>query len=90
MPEPDGPRKTVIVTGASRGVGLAIAERLAAADYRIVAIARAEGELAAARQRLAGSGEIVFRQSDVFSAQSRLFAAEAAYDRYLARLSRGG
>ena len=56
---------TVIVTGASRGVGLAISESLAAAGFRVVGVARAEGELGAARERLAGEGEIVFRPFDL-------------------------
>ena len=34
----------VIVTGASRGLGLGIAERLVAAGYRIIAIARGQSE----------------------------------------------
>jgi 3-oxoacyl-[acyl-carrier protein] reductase len=60
---------TVIVTGASRGVGLAIARRLATAGFRVVGVARAEGpELSAARQALAdkpGAAEIVFRRFDL-------------------------
>jgi 3-oxoacyl-[acyl-carrier protein] reductase len=68
MPEPEGGLKTVVVTGASRGLGLAITERLAAAGFRIVAVARSEGELGAARDRLereAGAGEIVYRRFDL-------------------------
>jgi len=34
----------IIVTGASRGLGLAIARKLAAAGYRVIAIARHESE----------------------------------------------
>ncbi|HKR90575.1 MAG TPA: SDR family oxidoreductase, partial [Phenylobacterium sp.] len=67
MADAGGPR-TVIVSGASRGVGLAIAERLAAAGFRVIAIARAEGDLPAARARLAtaaGPGELVFRPFDL-------------------------
>jgi 3-oxoacyl-[acyl-carrier protein] reductase len=69
MAEPaDGP-KTVIVTGASRGVGLATAVRLAEAGFRVVAVARSQGEsLAAAADALGagpGGGEIVFRGFDL-------------------------
>ena len=40
--------RNVIVTGGSRGLGLAIARQLAAAHYRVIAIARkASEELAA-------------------------------------------
>jgi 3-oxoacyl-[acyl-carrier protein] reductase len=34
----------VLVTGGSRGIGLAIAQRLAAADYNVIAVARRESE----------------------------------------------
>ncbi len=61
--------RSVIVTGASRGVGLAIARRLAATGFRVIAIARSEGEaLPAARAELAGqpnAGEIAFRPFDL-------------------------
>ena len=51
VPEP--PIRNVIVTGGSRGLGLAIAQRLAASGFRVIAIARQEGAaLAAARAEL--------------------------------------
>jgi 3-oxoacyl-[acyl-carrier protein] reductase len=57
---------SVIITGASRGVGLAIARHLAGEGYRIIAIARSEGEeLPATRAGLTGPGEIVFRPFDL-------------------------
>jgi len=40
--------RTVLVTGASRGLGLAIARHLAAADYRVIALARRESKEVAA------------------------------------------
>jgi 3-oxoacyl-[acyl-carrier protein] reductase len=60
--------RNVIVTGGSRGLGLAIVERLARDGYRVLAVARAEGEgLNAAREAAAraGAGEIVFRGCDL-------------------------
>ncbi|QUD88234.1 SDR family NAD(P)-dependent oxidoreductase [Phenylobacterium montanum] len=61
--------RSAIVTGASRGVGLAVAQRLAGAGYRVVAIARRESEpLAVAMaeaKATAGAGEIVFRPFDL-------------------------
>ncbi len=56
----------VIVTGGSRGLGLAMAKRLAAAGYRVIAIARNDTEQRAAASLACGeSGEIVFRSADL-------------------------
>jgi 3-oxoacyl-[acyl-carrier protein] reductase len=67
--EPCAKKPIVIVTGASRGVGLAAARRLAGAGFCVVAVARSEGpELCAARQALAeapGAAKIVFRPFDL-------------------------
>jgi 3-oxoacyl-[acyl-carrier protein] reductase len=70
--------RNVLVTGGSRGLGLAIASRLASAGYRVVALARSEsGELRAAIERLAARprratgegggavGELRFRAFDL-------------------------
>jgi 3-oxoacyl-[acyl-carrier protein] reductase len=65
MPDPVKPapskpapsKRNVVVTGGSRGLGLAIARRLAAAGYGVVAIARkTSGQLAAAVQEVGKSG----------------------------------
>ena len=41
----------VLVTGGSRGIGLAIAQRLAAANYNVIAVARRESEALTAAMR---------------------------------------
>jgi len=58
----------VLVTGASRGLGLAIAERLAREGYRVIALARADSEArqaAAQDAKAQGAGEILFRAFDL-------------------------
>jgi 3-oxoacyl-[acyl-carrier protein] reductase len=60
--------RNVIVTGGSRGLGLAIASTLAAAGYRALAVARRESEeLRAARDAAvaAGQGAVEFRSFDL-------------------------
>ena len=70
-------QKNVIVTGGSRGLGLGIARKLAAAGYRVIAIARGESEQLACAMREVKSGEqssLVFKAFDLenFSAISAL------------------
>jgi NAD(P)-dependent dehydrogenase (short-subunit alcohol dehydrogenase family) len=50
------PAKTCVITGASRGIGLAIALRFARAGYRIVAGARHEDQLQRAVRQIAAAG----------------------------------
>lgn len=60
--------RNVIVTGASRGLGLAIAATLAAGGYRVIAVARKEtDELRAAAATAAREqrGEVRFRSFDL-------------------------
>jgi 3-oxoacyl-[acyl-carrier protein] reductase len=57
----------VVVTGASRGIGLAIADRLARDGFRVLAVARRETEALAAAMKLAerGSGAVTFCPLDL-------------------------
>jgi len=60
--------RNVLVTGASRGIGLAIASRLVACQYRVLAIARSETEELAqlrAQAKSSGSEGLSFRGFDL-------------------------
>jgi 3-oxoacyl-[acyl-carrier protein] reductase len=58
--------RNVVVTGASRGLGLAIARKLVASGDRVIAVARQESaELTAAMQEGGGIGALAFRPFDL-------------------------
>ena len=60
--------RNVIVTGASRGLGLEIAATLAASGYRVIAIARSQSEPLRAlieSTRAAGRGAVQFQAFDL-------------------------
>jgi 3-oxoacyl-[acyl-carrier protein] reductase len=65
--------RNAIVTGASRGLGLAISTALAAAGYRVIAVARRPSEAlsaAIAASAAAGAGHIEFRAQDLMQTQA--------------------
>ncbi len=62
---------TAIITGASRGLGLALADALADRGWRLVIDARHEDELEAARAQLADRAEVVALAGDVADAWHR-------------------
>jgi len=60
--------RNVIVTGGSRGIGLAITTQLAATGYRVIAVARKPSDAltaASAEAKSAGVGAIEFRARDL-------------------------
>ena len=69
---------TSIVTGASRGLGLALARALADRGHRLVIDARGADALEAAREELAGSAEVVAIAGDVSDPTHRQRLVEAA------------
>src|SRR5919106_6313235 len=69
---------STIVTGASRGLGLALASELARRGRRLVIDARGEDELEAARARLAAATEVVALPGDVATEAHRRALIAAA------------
>jgi NAD(P)-dependent dehydrogenase (short-subunit alcohol dehydrogenase family) len=76
--------RTAIVTGASRGLGLALARDLAASGWNLVVDARDESALRAAHATLTGSGRAVAAPGDVADPDHRRALVDAA--RELGRL----
>ncbi len=71
--------KTALVTGASRGIGFAIAEGLVAEGARVVIAARTQAALDSAAERLGeGGGEVFAVAADVSSAKGVLKLVAAA------------
>jgi NAD(P)-dependent dehydrogenase (short-subunit alcohol dehydrogenase family) len=73
--------QTALITGASRGLGLALARALAQRSWRLVIDARTETELEGARAELAAQTEVVAVAGDVADAWHRGLLVEAAGDR---------
>ena len=74
--------RVAIVTGASRGIGRAIALRLAAAGARVVAGARADHAQPVAREIEAAGGAAVAVPLDVTEAESIAAMTRTALDRF--------
>lgn len=70
--------RTALITGASRGLGLALARRLAAEGWELILDARGGGALEDARAELAPLTEVVSIPGDVTSGEHRRALAQAA------------
>ena len=72
--------RTAIVTGASRGLGLALARALAERGWRLVVDARGAAALEAAREELAGLTDVIAVVGDVADGAHRRELVAAAGD----------
>jgi NAD(P)-dependent dehydrogenase (short-subunit alcohol dehydrogenase family) len=70
--------RAALVTGASRGLGLALARELARTGWALIIDARGEAALEAARAELAEKTRVVAIHGDVADAEHRRALAEAA------------
>lgn len=77
---PAAARRVAIVTGASRGLGEALAEGLAREGWSLVIDARTPADLEAVRARLAGLTEVVAVAGDVTDPEHRSRVVRAAAD----------
>jgi NAD(P)-dependent dehydrogenase (short-subunit alcohol dehydrogenase family) len=70
--------ETALITGASRGLGLALARELARRSWRLVLDARGADALEAARAELAASTEVIAIPGDVVDAEHRSALVQVA------------
>lgn len=77
-------KKTVIVTGASRGIGRAISLKLAADGFIVIAAARANAEKAAdyISELTAISPESIYVSADISLAEDRVRLVDTAFARF--------
>ena len=73
-----GRKKTALITGASKGLGLTLARYLASRRYRLVITARGRDELQAAAAELAETSSVIAIAGDVREAAHRQALIEAA------------
>ena len=72
--------KTALITGASRGLGLALARRLAREDWTLIIDARGAEALEATRAELAQLTRVIAIPGDVTDEEHRRVLAEAAHE----------
>jgi NAD(P)-dependent dehydrogenase (short-subunit alcohol dehydrogenase family) len=72
------PQRTALITGASRGLGLALARSLAAGGWTLIIDARGEEDLERSRAELAEQTRVVAIPGDVSDPEHRAALADAA------------
>lgn len=82
MAERGEKRETLLLTGASTGLGLALARRLLASSYRLVLTAREESLERFAAAGIAESERVHLRPLDVVDSEQRHRVVEEAADRW--------
>ncbi|QIG80773.1 SDR family NAD(P)-dependent oxidoreductase [Stakelama tenebrarum] len=75
-------KPVVLITGASAGIGDAIARRFAAAGWNIVGVARRKERLEALKESLAGTAEVAICVGDVTDPQVPVAAVKTAMDSF--------
>src|ERR671910_2157291 len=73
-------RRTAIITGASRGLGLALARALAEEDWTLILDARTEDVLESAGEELSKRTHVVAIPGDVTAPEHRAALARAAHE----------
>lgn len=72
------PRRTSLITGSSRGFGLALVQAALASDDRLVATARQPRQLAALLKRYAQAVAMIEHAAEIRAAETRAWATSSA------------
>ena len=79
----DNPDRIALVTGASRGLGAALAEALAAAGWHVLAVARTTGALEELDDRIkAAGGSATLAPMDITNADAMRHMCRSVHDRW--------